>query len=181
MTVSVNVFFMNAAVTLLIPLMVTVQVGLVPAEAQSPPQPAKIERLLGVAVRVTAVPLVRFTPQVDPQLRPPTLEVTVPAAGAGPGRGEGVGLQIESRRHRAVGRVDDGDGVAVQVRHVYPRPRGMHRKRRTECAPRPAVAVTVLVAVSMTETELLLKFVTYTPRPRRIHRDVVRTRPHPAR
>ena len=45
---------------------------------QAPLQPAKVEPHAAVAVRVTAVPLARVAEQVDVQLMPPVLEVTVP-------------------------------------------------------------------------------------------------------
>jgi hypothetical protein len=41
-------------------------------------KPVKYDPLAGVAVRVTAVPLVRLVLQVLPQSIPPTSEVTVP-------------------------------------------------------------------------------------------------------
>jgi len=64
------------AVTDLAALMVRVQV--VPEAVSQPSQPMKMERKLGVAVRVTVVPLLKEAEQVAPQLIPGGLEVTVP-------------------------------------------------------------------------------------------------------
>ena len=64
------------AVTFWAPLIVTVQV---PVPLHPPPlQPAKVDAPLGVAVRVTTVPLVKPALQVAPQLMPAGLLVTVP-------------------------------------------------------------------------------------------------------
>ncbi len=66
----------NVAVTETFPVIVRVQ-GLVPL--QPPPlQPAKSEPAVGVAFRVTTVPLVKVAEQVPPQLMPPGALVTVP-------------------------------------------------------------------------------------------------------
>jgi hypothetical protein len=45
---------------------------------QSPPQPANVEPVAAVAVRVMRVPFVTRMSHVDPQFNPPTSEVTVP-------------------------------------------------------------------------------------------------------
>ena len=49
-----------------------------PNPVQSPLQPAKLEPDAAVAVRVTTVPVVKLAAQVEPQLIPAGLEVTVP-------------------------------------------------------------------------------------------------------
>ena len=63
------------AVTFLVALSVTVQLA-VPLHA--PDQPLKVAPLAGVAVRVTAVPLVNEALQVLPQLMPLGLLLMVP-------------------------------------------------------------------------------------------------------
>ncbi len=63
------------AVTAVAPLTVTTQV---PVPEQGALQPAKVEPVAAVAVRVTAVPGVTDCEQVDPQLRPAGVLVTVP-------------------------------------------------------------------------------------------------------
>ena len=66
----------KVAVTFWAALMVTVQV---PVPLHPPPlQPVKVEPPLGVAVKVTLVPLVKLVLQVLPQLIPAGLLVTVP-------------------------------------------------------------------------------------------------------
>jgi len=65
----------NVAVTLLAALMVTLHV-LVPLHA--PPQPPKVQPLLGLAVNVTAVPLEKLAVQVEPQSIPLGDDVTEP-------------------------------------------------------------------------------------------------------
>jgi hypothetical protein len=65
------------AVTVLAAFMVTVQV--VPFVASQPFQPVKRERRLGLAVRVTTVPMLKSAEQVDPQSSPAGLDVTVPS------------------------------------------------------------------------------------------------------
>ena len=66
----------NVAVTALAALTVTTQV---PVPAQPPPlQPVKVEPVAGVAVRVTAVPLVKPCEQVVPQAMPVGALLTVP-------------------------------------------------------------------------------------------------------
>ena len=65
---------LNVAVTFFATVMLTVQV-LVPE--QSPLQPEKVP-LVACAVRVTAVPLLKLAEQVEPQLMPDGLLVTVP-------------------------------------------------------------------------------------------------------
>jgi hypothetical protein len=47
-------------------------------QSASPLQPAKVDPVLGVAVNVTGVPLLKEAEQVLPQLRPAGLLVTVP-------------------------------------------------------------------------------------------------------
>ena len=67
---------MKVAVTLCAAFIVTVQE---PVPEHPPPvQPVKVEPPEGVAVSVTLVPLVKVALQVDPQLIPAGLEVTVP-------------------------------------------------------------------------------------------------------
>ena len=66
---------MNVAVTLVLALTVTVQVAV---PVQAPDQPAKVEPEEGVAVRVTEVPLLKVAAQVEPQLIPAGVLVTVP-------------------------------------------------------------------------------------------------------
>ena len=66
----------NVAVTELAALTVTTQV---PVPVQLPPvQPVKVEPVAGVAVRVTAVPLVKACEQVAPQAMPAGALLTVP-------------------------------------------------------------------------------------------------------
>jgi hypothetical protein len=64
-------------VTLASPVIVTVQVGIKIPE-QAPPQLTKTDPNEGVAVRVTAVPLLYGAEQAVPQLMPGGFEVTVP-------------------------------------------------------------------------------------------------------
>ena len=66
---------MKLAVALRAWLMVRIQVEV---PRQAPFQPVKVEPPLGVAVSVTLVPLVKLVLQVDPQLIPAGLLVTVP-------------------------------------------------------------------------------------------------------
>src|SRR5690349_14649991 len=68
----------NVAVTDVAPFTETLQVVLVPAEAQAPPQPPKIDiaPAVGVAVKVTVRPVAYPRAQVAPQLMP--MPVTVP-------------------------------------------------------------------------------------------------------
>jgi hypothetical protein len=66
---------LNVAVTDWAAVIVTTHV---PVPVQAPPHAAKVEPLAAAAVRVTAVPLAMFAEQVDPQLIPPVLDVTVP-------------------------------------------------------------------------------------------------------
>jgi hypothetical protein len=66
----------KVAVTVGSPLMVSVQVALVPEQA--PPQPVKLEPASGAAVSVTLVPSLKDAEQVAPQVIPPGLLVTVP-------------------------------------------------------------------------------------------------------
>src|SRR5512138_3837143 len=65
----------NVAVTDRAAVMVTMQL---PVPVHASLQPANVEPDAAAAVRVTVVPLVMFAEQVDPQLMPPALEVTVP-------------------------------------------------------------------------------------------------------
>jgi hypothetical protein len=64
------------AVTVFAAFMVTMQV--VPFAVSQPFQPVKMERKPGVAVSVTTLPLLKSAEQVDPQLIPVGLDVTVP-------------------------------------------------------------------------------------------------------
>ena len=66
---------LNVAVTERFALMVRVQL---PVPEQAPDQPANLERAEATAVSVTAVPCLKACAQVEPQLIPPGLEVTVP-------------------------------------------------------------------------------------------------------
>ncbi len=75
-TVSAKDDCMKVAVTFWAVLIVTVQVLVVPV--QPPPQPVKVEPAAGVAVNVTAVPLVNDAEQVAPQEMPAGALVTVP-------------------------------------------------------------------------------------------------------
>src|SRR6266581_4777681 len=76
LTVSVNVWSVNVVVTVVAAESVTVQA---PVPEQPPPlQPVKVEPAAGVAVNVTAVPLVKLAAQVAPQLIPAGALVTVP-------------------------------------------------------------------------------------------------------
>jgi len=65
----------KVAVTVIAAFIVTVH-GPVPA--QPPLQPVKVDPLAGLAVRVTAVPLLYGAEQAVPQLMPGGFEVTVP-------------------------------------------------------------------------------------------------------
>src|SRR6266446_6383998 len=69
---------MKLALTVFAALMVTVQV--VPFAVSQPCQPVKMERRPDLAVSVTTVSLSKSAEQVDPQLMPAGLEVTVPPA-----------------------------------------------------------------------------------------------------
>ncbi|HTX52057.1 MAG TPA: hypothetical protein VMD08_01505 [Candidatus Baltobacteraceae bacterium] len=75
-TVKGYVIWVKVAVTFWTALMVTVQ-GPVPLHPP-PLQPVKVDPPLGVAVRVTIVPLAKPALQVAPQLIPAGLLVTVP-------------------------------------------------------------------------------------------------------
>ena len=75
-TVSVKVWSVKVAVTVVAAETVTTHD---PVPVQPPPlQPLKIEPAAGVAVSVTAVPLVKLAEQVAPQVMPDGLLVTVP-------------------------------------------------------------------------------------------------------
>src|SRR5215831_3319694 len=77
LTVSVNVCSAKVAVTVCAALIVTVQV--LPVPVQTPPlQPVNVEPAAGVAVRVTAVPLVNGAEHEVPQEMPVGTLVTVP-------------------------------------------------------------------------------------------------------
>lgn len=65
---------LNVAVQPMLPVIVTV-----PAAVQLPDQPANVEPEAGVAVNVTAVPLLRLAVQAAPQSIPAGLLFTVPA------------------------------------------------------------------------------------------------------
>jgi len=66
----------NVAVTVIAEVMVTVH-GSMPTQL-SPLQPVKVKPLDGVAVRVTEVPLGNVPEQLDPQLMPSGVLMTVP-------------------------------------------------------------------------------------------------------
>src|SRR5437016_2584324 len=75
-TVRVKVCSVKVAVTVVAPETVTTHV---PVPEHPPPlQPVKVEPAAGVAVSVTAVPLVKLAEQVTPQLIPTGALVTVP-------------------------------------------------------------------------------------------------------
>ena len=57
---------------------VGVKVQIVELLTQAPLKPPKVDPELGVAVRVTEVPLGKLVEQVAPQLMPAGLETTVP-------------------------------------------------------------------------------------------------------
>jgi hypothetical protein len=63
------------AVTVVVPLMVTMQV---PVPVQAPDQPVKLDPMVAEAVRVTTVPSAKIGLQVDGQETPAGEEVTVP-------------------------------------------------------------------------------------------------------
>ena len=69
---------LKAAVALLAAFIVSVQVVLVPKEAQSPPQPANEEPALAEAVSTTLEPELKEAEQVEPQFIPAGEEDTVP-------------------------------------------------------------------------------------------------------
>src|SRR5207245_4003234 len=75
-TVSAKVGTSKVAVTAVGAEIVTVQAAV--PEQPPPLQPAKVEPAAGVAVSVTAVPLVKLAEQVTPQLIPTGALVTVP-------------------------------------------------------------------------------------------------------
>ena len=76
LTVSVNVWSVNVAVTVVAAESVTVQA---PVPEHPPPlQPVKVEPAAGVAVNVTAVPLIKLAEHVAPQVMPAGELVTVP-------------------------------------------------------------------------------------------------------
>src|SRR5439155_981985 len=76
LTMSVNLCRVKVAVTPWAAVTVTVQV---PAPVQAPPlQPVKVEPAAGVAVKLTAVPLVKEAAHVAPQAMPAGALVTVP-------------------------------------------------------------------------------------------------------
>src|SRR5215831_21154194 len=75
-TVSMKAGKLNAAVTDVAALIVTVQLLAVPVQA--PLQPVNVEPTAGAAVRVTAVPDVNEVEHVVPQLMPAGALVTVP-------------------------------------------------------------------------------------------------------
>jgi len=66
---------MNVAVTLLVCVSVTAQT---PVPLHAPLQPANLEPAEGVAVNVTAAPLLKAALHVDPQLMPEGVKVTAP-------------------------------------------------------------------------------------------------------
>ena len=71
----VATLIVNVAVTLWAALMLTVQL---PVPLHAPPQPVKVLPVAGVAVRVTLAPLLNDALQVEPQLMPAGVLVTVP-------------------------------------------------------------------------------------------------------
>jgi hypothetical protein len=78
LTVSVCVpwaLVVNVAVTLRAWVMLTTQV---PVPLHAPLQPVKVEPVLAAAVKVTEVPLAKFSVQSLPQVTPVGEEVTVP-------------------------------------------------------------------------------------------------------
>jgi len=75
LTVKVRFGALKVAVTDLAVVIETVQV---PIPEQAPDQPAKVWPEVGVAVSVTDVPKVNDVEQVEPQLIPDGLLVTVP-------------------------------------------------------------------------------------------------------
>src|SRR4029453_5565357 len=80
LTVSVKASRAKVAVTVVAALSVTVQV---PVPEQPPPlQPVKLEPAVGVAVKVTAVPLAYAAEHVAPQEIPAGLLVLLPVPGA---------------------------------------------------------------------------------------------------
>ena len=66
----------KVAVTEALPVNVTLQA---PVPVQAPDQPANVELVLGAAVSVTMVPLVKLALHIAPQLIPAGLLMTVPA------------------------------------------------------------------------------------------------------
>jgi len=74
------------AVHVVLALMVMVHVGLLPQDAQSPPQPTKTYPASGVAVSVTTVPSAKSAEHIEPpepQFIPVGLDVTLPFVGCG--------------------------------------------------------------------------------------------------
>ena len=69
-------WLVNSAVTDLLAVIETVQVPV--PEQPSPDQPVKVEPEAGLAVRATDVPELKLAEQVEPQLMPLGLLVTVP-------------------------------------------------------------------------------------------------------
>ena len=67
---------MNVALTDASELSITLHA---PVPLHAPDQPAKVEPAPGAELSVTVVPLAKLAPQVDPQLMPAGLLVTVPA------------------------------------------------------------------------------------------------------
>src|SRR5439155_1381721 len=76
LTVRVTLCASNVEVTTAAPVTVTVQVP-VPTQPPPPLQPLKVEPALGVAVRVTVVPLGKVAEQPVPQSMPAGVLVTV--------------------------------------------------------------------------------------------------------
>jgi hypothetical protein len=68
----------NVAVTDLAAFTARVHVAAVPADAQSPPQPPKVEPAVALAVRVTLVPLAKLAVQIPGQVIPAGVLITVP-------------------------------------------------------------------------------------------------------
>src|SRR5262245_22716620 len=74
-TLSVNCWTLKLAVTEAAAFIVTLHA---PVPEQAPLQPVNVEPPVGVAVRLTTVPLLYGSEQSAPQLMPAGLEVTVP-------------------------------------------------------------------------------------------------------
>src|SRR5207247_2109293 len=98
--VRLTVWRLKVAVTVVAAFRVTEQVAV--PEQPPPLQPAKVEPVAGVAVRVTGVPLSKGAEQVAPHSTPRGLEVTVP-------------LPTPSRTTERVGRFPAGAFTTVSV------------------------------------------------------------------
>src|SRR5207244_3279543 len=105
----------KGAVTVVAAERVTVQV---PLPEQPPPvQPVKVEPAAGVAVNVTAVPLVKLAEHVAPQVIPAGLLVTVPEpVPAAVTVSENVGGAVAAHVVVAAGGAAQGDATAEALR-----------------------------------------------------------------